>query len=267
MWWEPTSASCHLNEFQGLRGWSSTVTGFTFSPTYLTSQYIGACGTDRMFGGYAIFGHSMYLKKIFDALPTHTSVEIVFTFFKIDSWDSEIFEVFIDTSLRVSKTIPVGVLGVGSTSQCGMTISPDYSETIDILISPHTSTALMVEFKDNLNEDLSNESWGIRDFRVYIVNSCTGGCLTCNVATPSVCLSCPFIAELISGKCVCANHFYMKTSDFVHCAICHYSCNTCNGPLKTNCQSCFADHIISGGTCVPDSANSNTNKNSLFRQK
>ena len=56
----------------------------------------------------------------------------------------------------------------------------------------------------------------------------------------------------------------MVTSDFVHCAICHYSCNTCNGPLETNCQSCFADHIISGGKCVTDTSKKKKKKQQLI---
>ena len=96
------------------------------------------------------------------------------------------------------------------------------------------------------------------------MNSCTGGCLTCNAATPSTCLSCSIFAELISNKCVCADHFYMKTSDFVHCAICHYSCNTCNEASDTNCLSCFDDHIISGGKCVANTSNSKEKKYIFF---
>ena len=258
--WAAGTVPCHLHEFQGLRGWSSTATGYNFVPSILISPYITTCGTERMFGGYGKFGQGMELTKIFDVLPTHTSVQITFSFFKIDSWDAEIFEVWVDGVSKFSKAYN---FNTGAGNLCGWANYPENMEAINIQVS-HSATTLTIKMKGYVNGLLTDESWGIRDFNVYIVNSCTGGCLTCNIATPSVCLSCPIIAELISGKCVCADHFYMKTSDFVHCAICHYSCNTCNGPLETNCQSCFADHKISSGKCVPDTSNRKKKKKILL---
>lgn len=207
------------------------------------------CGTDRMFGGYNKFGQRMELTKRFYVLPTHSSVKISFKLLVLDSWDMEKFEVWVDNVLKFSKAYSYLTPDLPP-SACGWEYYKEMMEVINIEINPHTAATLTIQMVDNLDQTLDDESWGIKDFKVYIVNSCTDGCLTCDAATPAICLTCPIMAELISDKCVCANHFYMKTSDFVHCAICHPSCDKCNGPLETDCQSCYADHRISSGKCV-----------------
>jgi len=48
-----------------------------------------------MFGGFGFFGAGVSVLKMF-TLPPHYAIRVTFTFFKIDSWDNEMFAVYID---------------------------------------------------------------------------------------------------------------------------------------------------------------------------
>ena len=236
--WKSSTTQCHKDEFLAFAGWSQT------SISFVTSF----CN-ERIFGGLGKLTRSMFLTKTFNAIPSHTQLIIDFKLVKINFWNGEQFEVQIDNLSRFSKNL---VSSNGLSNLCNETtnfISSEMIESINIQLD-HTSSSLEIKMQGYLTSSQGNANWGIKDFKVYIINNCKEGCLTCDSNNGTICLSCPIFAKLINDKCICAEHFFMKTNDFVHCAICHYSCNSCNGPLETNCLSCFFDHTLSEGKCI-----------------
>ena len=58
---------------------------------------ISSCGSlGPLVGGYGRMGRSCWLQKVFSLPPGHTSLMLRFTFFNIDSWDSEYLRVHVD---------------------------------------------------------------------------------------------------------------------------------------------------------------------------
>lgn len=49
-----------------------------------------------MVGGYGVFGLSTVISTTVSDLPTHGYIYIEFTFFIGDSWDNEIFYMYVD---------------------------------------------------------------------------------------------------------------------------------------------------------------------------
>lgn len=78
------------NKFTDLSGW---VPVNAFSTDYITS-----CDGVRIFGGYKVFGKGG-VASLFKVLPPHYSIRISFTVFQLDSWDNEVFQVYVDGAL------------------------------------------------------------------------------------------------------------------------------------------------------------------------
>ena len=64
--------------------------------------------------------------------------------------------------------------------------------------------------QDNLNEPRDNESWGVRDFQIYVAN-CHSTCVTCNGAGKNECMTCLTGYVFTTGECIrdfaCKNIF------------------------------------------------------------
>jgi len=97
------------------------------------TNYIGECAGHYMVGGYGNFGVGASMQKTYTNLPPHTQVRIRFQFWRIDSWDNEMFYCTVDgTKMDVHQ----GNLSEG-TQLCGEVASWK-EEVIDIeLIVDH----------------------------------------------------------------------------------------------------------------------------------
>uniref|UniRef100_A0A4W3I1G5 Fraser extracellular matrix complex subunit 1 n=1 Tax=Callorhinchus milii TaxID=7868 RepID=A0A4W3I1G5_CALMI len=80
---------------------------------------------------------------------------------------------------------------------------------------------------------------------------CSSQCLTCE--SRSACLSCKDPAKvLLFGECqyeACAQQYYLDYSTMT-CRECDWSCNSCNGPLRSDCLQCMDGYILQEGSCV-----------------
>ncbi|KAJ8398108.1 hypothetical protein AAFF_G00431850 [Aldrovandia affinis] len=81
--------------------------------------------------------------------------------------------------------------------------------------------------------------------------ACDKQCLTCDMA--GVCTSCRDPAKvLLFGECQyesCAHQYYLNISTRA-CRECDWSCNTCWGPLRTDCLQCMEGYVLQDGVCV-----------------
>ncbi|CAK92089.1 unnamed protein product (macronuclear) [Paramecium tetraurelia] len=128
------------------------------------------CGSVRLFGGNNAFGHRTSATKLFQ-LPPHHTVSITLEFWKIDTWDDEKFFIYLDQILGFQD-----IYGHGGTDICGKS-SGEFVVQINIM-QPHNFQSLFILMTSNLDQQPNDESWGIRNFKLYIY-PCPSGCQIC----------------------------------------------------------------------------------------
>lgn len=204
-----------------------------------------------IFGGWGNygFGKGTLLNKNFQNLPTHSKIEVSLTLYLVDSWDpGEIFKLDIDGNNVISQD----QTGYDIFKElCGF-VYYDKVYLNKVGSIAHTANTVNILFSSTLDTNRDDESFGFKNFKVYLTNNCHASCITCSASnSDTACLSCPTFARLASGKCVCRDKFYMETSPYTHCAECHISCKTCDGPLSTNCKTCYTlnGYILNGNVC------------------
>nr|XP_046204305.1 extracellular matrix organizing protein FRAS1-like [Oncorhynchus gorbuscha] len=81
--------------------------------------------------------------------------------------------------------------------------------------------------------------------------ACGSQCLSCE--TGGVCTSCRDPGKvLMFGECQydsCAHQYYLNTT-IRTCRECDWSCNECEGPLRTDCLQCMEGHVLQDGLCT-----------------
>uniref|UniRef100_A0A8C7J2L3 Fraser extracellular matrix complex subunit 1 n=1 Tax=Oncorhynchus kisutch TaxID=8019 RepID=A0A8C7J2L3_ONCKI len=81
--------------------------------------------------------------------------------------------------------------------------------------------------------------------------ACGSQCLSCE--TGGECTSCRDPGKvLMFGECQydsCAHQYYFNTT-IRTCRECDWSCNECEGPLRTDCLQCMEGHVLQDGLCT-----------------
>ncbi|CAD8095617.1 unnamed protein product [Paramecium sonneborni] len=134
------------------------------------NQIYSDCGSVRLFGGYNAFAKGTSVTKLFQ-LPPHHTVQITLEFWKLDSWNGESFFIYLDQILGFQENY-----GFEADQLCGLNHG-DITVYISIT-QPHNFQSLFILMTSNLDQGPTNESWGIRNFKLYIF-PCPSGCLTC----------------------------------------------------------------------------------------
>lgn len=144
---------------------------------------VTSCGSVRLLGGYKVLGKGATVYKQFK-LPAHYAVRVQFKLMKIDSWDNHDFFLYAD-GVDIYKNRYHYTTG---TQQCG-TDHPYYMEQITTIdqVFEHRSENLVILMTSNLDENADNESWGIRDFQLYVME-CTSKCAVCSGNKQDECL-------------------------------------------------------------------------------
>ena len=137
------------------------ITGWTYTPSFRTYQCSG--DGNRHYLRYGI-GESVSGRLYMGA--QHTAVILSFRFLSLDSWDWEHFNIKADGQVVFSESFWYGE--DGRVQMCGLSNWLDDTENY-ITAFNHTSQTLDLEFSSTLNQDLSDESWGITDFTVTLV--------------------------------------------------------------------------------------------------
>ncbi|EDQ91403.1 uncharacterized protein MONBRDRAFT_2316, partial [Monosiga brevicollis MX1] len=93
--------------------------------------------------------------------------------------------------------------------------------------------------------------------------NCDSTCATCEAAGSNACTSCtaPRTLNAATRQCIsncpdCADGEYLagqcKHLNAPYCADCHPKCETCSGPLDTECKSCPEGTHLEHGQCVTE---------------
>uniref|UniRef100_A0AAV2MQ29 VWFC domain-containing protein n=1 Tax=Knipowitschia caucasica TaxID=637954 RepID=A0AAV2MQ29_KNICA len=79
---------------------------------------------------------------------------------------------------------------------------------------------------------------------------CDPQCLSCSI--PGACTACQDPNKVLQfGECqyeTCAHQYYINTTTRT-CRECDWSCNSCRGPLKSDCVQCMEGHVLQDGLC------------------
>ncbi|CAD8081397.1 unnamed protein product [Paramecium sonneborni] len=159
--WEKYYNAFNDNNMSEIEFWSQN-TGI--------QNLIYSCEDKKMFGGYGIFGSKTIVSKQF-ILPPHFKIKIKLDFWKLDSWDGEFIQIISDEIVYQQKYI-----GEGS-QICGNQFN-DFIVEFDYTFL-HNSEILNFVMRDTLDENGYNESWGIRNFLIFI-QKCPNSCIICH---------------------------------------------------------------------------------------
>lgn len=59
-------------------------------------RLISTCGDNTVFGGYDAFGAGAYAVKNYNSGVDHFELTFSFDLYSIDSWDNEVFSIYVD---------------------------------------------------------------------------------------------------------------------------------------------------------------------------
>lgn len=131
-----------------------------------------ACNEVKLFGGFRVLGNGSSAVLYLD-LPPHFMVRVKFTLYKIDSWDNELFLGYADGDQKHSKAYGLA----DNKNLCGAGWN-DEVDQIDLTFA-HNNPNIQILLTSTLNQVAADESWGIRDFYLF-VEKCPNGCLFCS---------------------------------------------------------------------------------------
>ena len=129
------------------------------------------CGSfGSILGGYDIIaGGGNYLQKTFDLKAMeHDQLAISFDFIKIDSWDDEAAQLFVDDVEVWSRIYGGGSLG--GVAECGSDNGGwvEIDDSIELMVS-HTSASATLRFQTGLNSGATDESFGVDNVKMIPV--------------------------------------------------------------------------------------------------
>ena len=120
-----------------------------------------SCNGEIILGGYNKLDYSDKAQRLF-MLPLHTSMQVDFTFAKIDSWDSEYAYFSVDHSTKWSQK-----LAGGSANICGNSARTWTDANIEKTFTvEHYSPYTWLQWWSALSSGGTDESWGLLNVKI-----------------------------------------------------------------------------------------------------
>ncbi|CAD8108670.1 unnamed protein product [Paramecium sonneborni] len=140
-------------------------------------KVIQQCGPYSIIGGFETFAFGQAATK-FLQLPPHYKMNISVTLFIIDTWDgNEYFQIYVDENLEYNQAYS---FSQGQDYICGQIGNNRKDSIFNISIAfQHTGITSFIELTSTLNQIPFDESWGFRNFRLFLF-LCPSGCLICS---------------------------------------------------------------------------------------
>lgn len=213
------------------------------------TYYHQLCFKDfKALGGVDFNGNSR-LSRTFLNLPAHSALEIQFDLLLLNVWSNNNFKVFVDGTAVYNK-----VFTFSGSYDCDNTqnLSKNLGRTEKvIIILPHTSTNLDFGIQTDHSNPNAVQVYAIKNFKLFVKNSCDPSCRDCDSSYPSDCTSCPFfsIKDLAILQCNCMEHFYLEVVNYTRCEECDISCKACRAGSPQDCTSCYDEDFLTNGEC------------------
>ncbi|CAD8187217.1 unnamed protein product [Paramecium octaurelia] len=143
--------------------------GWQVKSSYGTTLFT-QCDNQTLFGGFNTFGKSTLITYN-SSLPPHYQIIISVKIWKIDSWNDEWIYMLLDEKI-IKQQYPIGE----GSRICGI---PDEDEVFSYEVQMiHTNKFIFIIITSTLDQAANNESWGISDFKIEIMQ-CPKGCNYC----------------------------------------------------------------------------------------
>lgn len=153
---DPSYTPVYFSDFD-----SNGAVGWTFFGG--ADAEVSDCAGHNILGGYGVLAKSHSVVKSISDLDDHTELVISFEFARIDSWDGEHAKLYVDDVLVWSDDFTHSTSG--TSSWCGGTWN-DKLIPITVRVAHDEDTAKL-RFTSTLNQDSTDESWGLRSVSVY----------------------------------------------------------------------------------------------------
>lgn len=166
-----------VDDFEySFHGWTGTRVAFGVEPLLHADMFRSTpCGPSRVLGGFNVAGSGVAFEKTYAFLPPHTSLQIEFDFYFIDTyahldqsaltmtrWDNEQARLEVDDTLLWTSTF----LGQpGGVNLCGITAT-DYIAHVVVPVQGHSASSVKLRFTTNLNSAPDDESFGIDNINI-----------------------------------------------------------------------------------------------------
>ena len=191
-----------------------------------------SCGSDRVIGGYNNISPGGSLTRTYTLVAAHNSLEVTFTLFAIDNWEThdqiniQVGSAIIPYSGLDSSTFPSNICG-GSTN--------DLETTVKFTVA-HSGSTISLTVTSALSAPASDRSFGIRDItiRLYSTAEPTSTAACSDSGYEDVSVSCCPVGQFLSGA-TCTN--------------CDTGCTRCTGTLASLCTACEDGYYFDGTQC------------------
>ncbi len=161
----------------------NTTDGWTVNNVYSNGvgyQQINMSGSNMkgrwMLGGSSKFGVGATATKTFTLPSSYTHVKIKFTLYLIDSWGTpEYFKMYLDANANTEANLiwyqrQDDIFANKNSSSYGFTTWTDLVIPVEVIL-PYSAvggSSLSLFLKSTLDQDATDESWGISDFELYV---------------------------------------------------------------------------------------------------
>ncbi|CAD8156943.1 unnamed protein product [Paramecium octaurelia] len=148
-------------------------TDFTIAGT--SSATLEMCGSESKSLFMGPYGQKTTVSKTFTNIPPNKLLEFSFGIWKLDSWDAEGFEIYANDGLLENLIIQFGKGAFACRNE-------NYQDSLEPLSFKFSliGTDLTIKLKDNLDQDLWDESWGLRDIILRLAVPCVNFYSECN---------------------------------------------------------------------------------------
>ena len=143
------AATVATEDFEGL------VTGWTDNS--VSDPGVNAGGFTRHLGRFGSGGTS---SKTFALSGDQSAVTISFDFYRLDSWDGETFTASATATDGSNSVNEVGVFNDGGPTNIYNPSWTDRNTPLSFVLNT-SATSFTLTFSSTLNQDLSDESWGV----------------------------------------------------------------------------------------------------------
>ncbi|CAD8105125.1 unnamed protein product [Paramecium sonneborni] len=174
------------------------------------------CKSVPIICGESLCGKDTIISKNFYSLPIHTKMKIKFKYLKVDSWEIN-DQIILKVDGEIKWIASLSLINQYQYSLCG-NYYPEVSINVEVTFM-HSSTFALVQILNTLDQDSTDESFGIRDIQIYIEQILCGdqiiqfsedcddgnlfpfdGCFNCKYSCVEGCSLC--------HKGICLNCFY-----------------------------------------------------------
>jgi hypothetical protein len=157
----------------------------------MTSAQVSMCRGEAWLGGPSIFGNGDWIKIEGNSPEKHYKLRIKFKFLKVDTWNGNDGQVYVDNVLQDIIELRNIQANDGASyygNMCVGTSDPENIYIVDYTMK-HEKSSFSIKITTNLDGIKTEKSWGIRELIVGIY-SCDSSCQETCLGGTSVDCSC-----------------------------------------------------------------------------